>query len=356
VIDEVAHVDGKTKDAVAQKLIGLRTDVSLGRGVGSDRTPLSAYLNEWLATVRLGLRPTTAARYNDVVRKHIVPAIGSVKLHALRPLQIQRLYARVQEDLSAGTARKVHVVLHKALEDARRWRLIPTNPAADVLAPRAAAEERRIWTRHEIRRFVAVCKEGDPYYADLWLFLIGSGCRLGEALGLCWHHVDRASGAIRIERTVSFVNGMPVEGGPKTRAGRRTLVLTSFAAALERLHARREPIDGVEAGAAVFRNLNGKVPSNPNLRRSFASACRLADVPVIRIHDLRHVHASLSVWSGVDPKTVQKRLGHASLNMTLGIYSHALAEADQHLAAKLDGMVAVTTSDDGAVAASAQRG
>jgi integrase len=328
------YVYGKTRAEVAKKLGDVKADANAGQLVATNRTTLSEYLTDWLTTVLPSLKPTTAALYSDLLRIHVKPAIGSIKLQALKPMDVQRCYAGVHKRRSAATVKNVHIALHKALEDARRWKLIGSNPAADAVLPKATPAERQVWGRDEAMSFARYCQdEGTPYGA-LWLFLLGSGCRLGEALGLRWADVDLDAGSVRVERAVSFVHGKPVEGTPKSRAGRRAINLPDFAVAALRAHRKLNM-----EHESVFATRVGTVPGQQNLRRSFLLACGHAKVKPIRIHDLRHVHATQAIYAGIDPKTLQKRLGHATLAMTLGLYTHAVSEADKEAAARFDGLM-----------------
>jgi len=218
--------------------------------------------------------------------------------------------------------------------------LLGSNPLTHVRVPALPHVERTVWGTEEVRLFretTAADRE-----RALWDVLLGAGLRIGEALGLQWS--DIGTDTLRVARTLSYLGAEGYRlGPPKTRAGIRTLVLPPWV--MEslrrwRIHQAEERLRSgqwADDRGAVFTDACGRPLSPGSLRRRFRKACGNAGVPPIRIHDLRHVHASLAVAMGADPKTVQARLGHSTLDMTLGVYSHRAQDADRQLAERLPG-------------------
>jgi integrase len=302
------------------------------------RITLGQYLERWLEAVRPTLRPSSHAIYGHLIRLHL-SRLASVPLKRLSPLHLAGLYAELAPATAVAAAR----VLHRALADAVRWGLIGQNPASLVKPPRPAPKERRRWTVDEARRFLAGADEG--WYGPLWVFLLASGCRLGEALGLTWQDVDWQKGTVRIARSITHIRHQPLEGEPKTAAGRRTVALPPFGLEALKRQRRQQALARLQAGSPpgwerVFTTRNGTIPDPGNLRRDFRRTCLRLGLPAIRIHDLRHLAATLLVAGGADPKTVQRRLGHATLQMTLGLYTHFLAEGDYQAASTLQQLLA----------------
>jgi integrase len=325
------YVYGKTRKEAATKLQELQREASRGTLVTPSRLTLGDYLTQWLASITPRLRSSTVAQYEIIVRVHITPTLGTVKLSALQPIHLQQLYARIlAKGRSPRRAEQAHRVLHKALGDAVRLRLLAHNPAQDVDAPNGKAPEREIWTPDQVKAFIESCAADTTLYGPLWLFLVGSGARIGEALGLRWSDVDWESSTVLIERAIVHVKNRPEEGPPKTQSGRRRITLPGFA--MEALRQQKE----LRGGDAIFRNGHGGIPQPCDLLRRFHEACKRAELPIMRIHDLRHAHATLLVASGVDVKTVQRRLGHASLVLTLGLYAKVVQAGDAQAAQALD--------------------
>jgi integrase len=333
------YVYGKTRREAAAKLQELQQEASKGTLTTPSRTTVAEYLGEWLTMVTPRLRASTVAQYEILVRVHICPNLGGIKMSALRPMHLQQLYARIiASGRSPRRAEQAHRVLHKALGDAVRLRMLSHNPARDVDAPNGKAAEHDIWTPQEVRTFIGASSAFPTLYDPLWLFLLGSGCRIGEALGLRWSDVDWTAKTVLIERGIVHVRNVPVLGPPKTQAGRRRITLPQFA-----MDALTRQQDQQTSQDAIFRSKVGKVPQSTDLRRRFHEACARASVPTMRIHDCRKAHATLLVSAGVDVKTVQRRLGHASLAMTLGLYAKVVQSGDGLAARVMDAF----THDDG---------
>jgi integrase len=260
--------------------------------------------------------------------------VGALRLQNLRPLHLVHLYGdrQRQPGVSVRRVQMVARVLNSALRDAVRWHLLPSNPATDLTPACATSPERPVWTEDEAARFLKLVQRRRRHYDNLWVFLLGSACRVGEALALMFKDVDWDRGVVSISHAIGIVKNRPVQGPPKTQAGYRQITLPPFA--LDALKAQRQSQH--DDDARCFQTRASTVPTYTRLRVAFKAACRAAAVPEVTIHTLRHIHASLAIRNGVDPKTLQRRLGHSSLSMTLGLYAHALPSGDEQAAQALE--------------------
>lgn len=189
------------------------------------------------------------------------------------------------------------------------------------------------WSGAELQRFLEAVR--DDRLAACWRFLAMTGCRRGEALGLRWRDLDLERGQAMLVQTVV---GNRITSEPKTERGRRTVALDAATVDGLREHRRTQETERAALGGAlehdslVFCREDGTAIWPRTLTRSFARHVRTAVLPIIRLHDLRHTHATLALQAGVHPKVVQERLGHATISITLDVYSHAIP-AMQHEAA-----------------------
>jgi integrase len=332
-------VYGRTRQEVARRLADVQRAAHQGRLVAPSRLTVGAFLTMWLDAHSARLGPATRAGYEDVIRQHITPTLGSMRLQALRPLHVVAWQtARREAGVSPQRVATALKVLRTALTSAVRWDIVPTNPTAGVERPRVPRPERLVWTEEEAGRFVAHATGYTQMWDPLWLFLLGSGCRRGEALGLQWSDVDLDQGTVRIARAVQVVRNRAGVSIPKTPASVRTLALPPFAVASLRVQRQRQVARRLAAGSNwqggdfIFTTASGQHPLVSNLLKALHSACVRAAVPRLTLHQLRHQHATLAIRAGVDAKTVQRRLGHTSLTMTLGLYAHALPSGDQQAA------------------------
>ncbi len=304
---------------------------------------------EWLPAIRSTIRPTTYASYAGHVEHHIIPALGQVPLQQLGSLQLNGLYARLLAEgrgpgkggLSPATVRRVHATVHRALKDATRWNKIARSPADGADPPRAAGFEHlmKVWGAKELRAFLTCESESRAY--GLWLLLMTTGMRRGEALGLTWDDLDLKAGRLAVKKT-RIQNGYEILlSTPKTRKGRRLIALdpaTIRALRLDRVRQKREcRAKGIpwDASGYVFTRADGEPYHPERVSKMFRRAAKEAGLPPIRLHDLRHSHATMALGAGVHPKVVSERLGHANIGITLDCYSHCLPVISEEAACRV---------------------
>ena len=334
---------GKTRADVAEKLTKAMGDRDNGLVFDAGNLTVGEYLDTWLSdSVRDTVRPSTYERHEALIRRHIRPTLGKLKLKVLTPAHVQRLYRdRLDSGLAPATVQKIHVVLHKALAQAVRWSLVPRNVTDAVKAPRPAPEEMRPLSLEETRRLLEAAR-GDSL-ETLYVLAVHTGMRQGELLGLKWNDVDLANGVIHVRRTVTRNRGRLLLGEPKTKRSRRTVNLTEPAVEALRSHLNRQLADVARLGdlyedqGLIFTTEAGTLINPTNLRkRSFASLLRRAGLPDVRFHDLRHTCATLLLSKNVHPKYVQELLGHATVAITLDTYSHFIPSMGQQTAKAME--------------------
>lgn len=331
----------KTKRAAQDHLRDLQVEYATGTLALPGKTTLAQFLDTWLQTVAPDLKPSALARYDQLTRHYLRPHLGHLKLHQIEPMHVLAAIAEWRKKASPGTVNAAYRALHRALRLAVRWGLLARNPADAVERPNPRYRLATVWTAQDAQTFLASAQD-DRWYA-VWLFLAGSGARLGEALGLEWADIDWDHQTVSISRSLVWVGSRPILETPKTRAGYRALTLPASVMEALRHWRSTQAAERLRAGAtwrdqrdSVFTTSSGSPPSPPNMRRSFRRRCELAGVPACRLHDMRHFAATALVAAGVDPKVVQGRLGHATLAMTLGLYSHRVAAGDQAAALALE--------------------
>jgi integrase len=337
----------RTRGDVQAKLDELRRRVSQGliTDVTLERDTLARFLTDrWLPAIRGTVRETTWKRYRDLVGLHIVPALGSKKLSALRPDHIQRFYAdKMATGLSPRSVRYLHATLRRALVFAVKWGAVPRNVAADADPPALVRRELHPPSPLDIARLLDAATERGNRLAPLWTVAAYSGCRLGELLGLQWRDVDLAAGALSVRRTLQRVHDrLPVYVEPKTSRSRRTIILPSEAIEALRSWRARQAEERLAAAAyyaeydLVFTSSLGTPLSARNVQRDFKAALSHAELPrSIRIHDLRHFAATVMLAAGVHPKVASERLGHSQVGITLDLYTHAVQSLDVDAAERI---------------------
>ncbi|WP_052665157.1 tyrosine-type recombinase/integrase [Nitriliruptor alkaliphilus] len=335
----------ETKRDADRALTELLASLHQGGYVANNAITLGNYLTEeWLpATAPPRVKHSTWNDRRLNLELHVVAHIGAIRLQDLTSAHLNRLYADLMVDgrrddtggLSATTVRRIHAMLRKALNDAVRWGLLERNPAvlADPPAARIekAAQRRRMqtWNADELRRFLQQT-EGDELHTA-WFMAASTGIRRSELLGLRWSDLDLEAAHLQVRRTVvpgpdgvyDFILMEEQKSSASARTihldGRTVAVLRAHKAAMEEVRPWR-----TEDHDLVFPRLDGRWWNPPAITQAFRRAVLVADVPRIRLHDLRHTHATLLLRAGVNPKVVSERLGHSSVAFTLDTYAHVM--------------------------------
>jgi integrase len=324
----------ETKKAAKAALDGLTEDVRHGLHVDRNRLTLGQFLaDQWLPT--RGLSPSTVETYTIAVNKWIIPHLGGVRLQAIDPAMVsQFLGAMLAEGRSPKYVRNIHGVLRKALADARRLGLVRTNAAADVELPTVRRGEMRAWDGEQLGRFLR--RVESDRLGPLWRFIIATGVRRGEALGVRWSDIDIDAGTVSLRRSRVVAGGRVVEGPTKTKAGERSIALDSVTVAVLRSWKSTQAAERLVMGAGwgnevglVFTQPDGTPLYPQTITAAFKRIAIELGIPTIGVHGLRHSSATMMLASGISPKVVSQRLGHANVSITLDTYSHVLPAHDQ---------------------------
>src|SRR3712207_6400692 len=248
---------GKTRREVDEKLTKAKADRDGGLIFDADNLKLGEYLGRWLAdSIRDTVRPTTFERYEQMVRLHIRPMLGKVKLKNLTSAHVRGLYRhKLDSGLSPRTVQYLHVTLHKALKQAITDGLIPRNATEAVKPPQVRREEMRPLTAEQVKVLFEAAK-GDRLEA-LYILAVATGLRQGELLGLRWDDIDLEVGTLQVRRTLTTAKGGPVLSAPKTKGSRRTVRLSQMALEALRSHLERQ-LEEIDQAGGLWRE-NGLI-------------------------------------------------------------------------------------------------
>jgi integrase len=344
----------------ADKLV---TELVKRHNDGDYRTPekitLGAYLTEkWLPIQRSQLKASTFDSYRRTIELHVLPTLGGVQLGRLLPEDLDGLYARLLDSgrrngsgggLSPTSVRYVHRILRKALNDALRKGTITRNPAATADPPRRAERDAskpdlQVWTAEQLQSFLSLI--GSHRLAAAYVLAAHTGMRRGEVLGLRWSDVDLANGRLSVRQSVIAVAYELRTSDVKTGTARRTIDIDDPVVAQLQAWRKRQAEERLLVGPAfedhglVFARPDGR-PIHPEFfSRTFDRVVGRSSLPAIRLHDLRHTHASLLLQAGVPVKVVSERLGHASPGFTLNVYQHVIPGMQAEAAATFSRLLA----------------
>jgi integrase len=320
---------GRTRQEVADKLARALSDRAQGLTFDAGSSKVDAYFDRWLLDIRDTIRQRTWERYEQIARVHIKPALGRISLKALSPTHVRGLYReKLDVGLSRRTVQYIHTTLHKALKDAVSDGLIPRNVTEGIRPPKPQKKEITPLNPEQARAFLAAA-HGDRFEA-LYVLAVHCGLREGELLGLKWDDVDLDTGLLRVRRTLSETRSGYVFEPPKNGKG-RSVKLTQTASGALKGHLERQSeeidtsADNYQDQGLMFPSRRGTPRNARNLTaRSFKPLLKRAELPDIRLHDLRHTCATLMLCENVHFKLVQELLGHATISITLDTYSHLL--------------------------------
>jgi integrase len=343
------HSGYATKRAAQQARTELLGALDRSSYVPPDKTTVADYLlGQWLPAVQTRVRPGTWVEYRRKVETHLLPAIGQIPLHQLTTAMLNALYQQLlAHRVGARTVQYVHATIRKALNDAVRWGLLVRNPALHAAPPTPPSPELSTWTAEELHQFLESVR-GERLYTA-WRLIALTGMRRGEVLGLRWADLDLDAGWLSVRHTLVVVDNQIRVSQPKTARGRRRIALDPATITALRAHHKTQAAERLAAGPAwptsdlVFTRQDG-APLHPEyVRRRFDRRVARARLPRIRLHDLRHTHATLALQAGVHPKVISERLGHATVAITLDIYSHAIPALQQDAAVIVADLVTSVT-------------
>jgi integrase len=327
-------VKGSHRDA-ERKLTELLRDVDQGLVAEPGRATLKSYLEDrWLPHAATRVRPATHERYCSLMRGHVEPRIGRIRLAKLRPIHIQAvLDGMIADELAPRTAEQAYRVLSAALRQGVRWQVLATNPATAVRPPRPDRPNLVVPDAAAIRKILEAAD--GPLHIAL-LLAVSTGMRRGEVLGLRWAAIDGTR--VHVNSSLQRVSGELVFVAPKTDRSRRTIALPPITVeALRRWRkdqAERRLLLGEawhDAGVVVDRG-DGRPLDPAELSHGFARLCARSGLSGVRLHDLRHAFATQLLVAGVHPKVVSDALGHASTAFTMDVYSHVLPSMGEQVA------------------------
>lgn len=342
---------GKTLREAQRKRAEAKQLLERGYNISNPRLTVGEYLEQWLRdVVRPAVRPNVYHRYEINVRKHLVPALGHIRLDRLAAENVDALKSQLlASGLAPRTVKNIHATLRNALNAAVARRRLTWNPAAVSGPPRVEKpSHQRLTPEQSILLLDRVA--GTPLECIVTLALT-TGLREGELLGLKWEDVDLDAGVIRVRRQMQRIPGEGWrESEPKSATSRRSVLLTPLAlAALERQRAavaelrERARLTGEEWDGRydlVHPNQHGRPIEKGNLLRRWRRFLAKNGLPPMRFHDLRHSTARLLLALKVPLRTIQEILGHSQISTTSDIYGDEVAPLHAEAMSLLNALLA----------------
>ena len=293
------------------------------------------------------IKENTIKGYRSQIDHQIKPFIGHKQLASLTTADIQKFYNKIKKEgrvhphpihghvLSDSMVRKIHMMLHEAMEVAVRERYIVRNPTDNTTIPKKTTTEKQVLDDSQLNRFLEAI-QGEPYWHDFFYVEVMTGLRRGEICGIKWSDIDFNEETLCIKRSVSTKEGGGVSiGETKTDAGARTIIMPPSVATL--LGEKRS--DAINEW--VFPHYTN--PSDPlhpsSAYKKLKTILKRLELPLLRFHDLRHTFATQATDGGVDPKTLAGILGHTDASFTLDTYTHVTSDMQRGASAIVNNMM-----------------
>lgn len=366
---------GKRVVLYNKSLKQLKTDLNIAiyddatcNNVVDNNMKLDAWYEQWMEIHKYNIiRDNSKRHYNNVYYKHISPVLGKFKLSDITQLQIKTLIKKLdKQGLQFETQNKVRIMLLDMFNKAMIDEFVNKNPAKGISIKRKEVIDRKVLTVEEQKLFFDCCK--GTFYDNLFTVAVSSGLRMGELAALRESDIDFNNKSISVTRTLVY---QKLEGDkrkefhffpPKTKTSVRKVPMNSICEqALKKQIVQKNVISSREIKKVdeQFKDLIFTTRFNTPLNcQNFSDAIRriideinlmrdeLEQIEYFSSHTFRHTFATRCFEAGIEPKTVQSYLGHATLQMTMDLYTHVLGEHQSNEMSKLEKVLGETMDDD----------
>lgn len=344
----------------ARKLLAeFETEVEIGHYIAPEKMSFAAFVEEWkekYAQHELGIK--TLDIYSRFLKNRILPVFGHMRLDKIQTFHVVNFISELNKEgsrqdgkkgnLSSGTVQYTHRIIKNIFSRAMEWKLIKSNPAADIKKIKVKRKEIEVYDEDEVTVLFELLEKEPLKWRIIIMLAITTALRRGELVGLEWKHIDLDKGILEVKQSISHsVNGQRIISEPKTAKSKRKVSLSDNVIEhlkeyyLESRKKRLALGDTWKGGEHffVFSNDEGNAyyPETPYLW--FRNFLKKHGLKYIRFHDLRHTSATLLINKGVHAKLISERLGHSNISTTMNVYGHALQSADRDAANKLDSLV-----------------
>lgn len=331
----------KQAEAVKRKMID---EMENGGITKASTMKLGDWMLQWLALYLPNIEATTRAGYKDRIEKRIIPILGSIPLKSLNTAHIQGwVNGLKKEGLAPKTVKNAYLNLKAALDKAVVLKMLPYNPCVGVELPKLQKYRGDIYDKAEMENLLKVAEGTDMYLIAFLAVMVGF--RRGELVALRWDDVDLKKGIIHVRHNMVIADGEKITKAPKSSAGVRDISIGPKVVS-ELRKARTEYLKNKLTHGRSFKD-SGLVICKPDgtgyrpdsITQKWERFIQQNGLKPIRFHDLRHSCATAMIEAGVDPKTVQQRLGHADISVTMNIYAHSTKAVDRSAADKMDALM-----------------
>lgn len=329
---------GLTKAEINKKHADWIIDCDTGR-IAKKSYTINEYAKKWLEVYVIpNCRPKVIKNYKNQLKNHILPKFGNKKLESITPLMINDYILELKhtksmqeptKNISIGTIKKIYAVFKNLMRTAYTNDLIGIDPFSKVrltFSDMEKKEELHVWEQEEYKEALELLRNENSDNKYLCEFALKTGLRLSEIFGLDWEDVDLVEKTINVEKSRQKVDGEMIILPCKTGSSKRKISMPQSVADLLKEYKEMHPNNKY-----VFSNLDPD-----QCTAWFRNFEKRKGLNKIRFHDLRHTHASLLLYQGIDIKTISERLGHSNIGITMNVYTHVMEDLDRKAALAID--------------------
>ena len=333
---EVSKSGFRTKRDAQSAANEIESKISDGLSICDSNMLLRDYLEIWLELKKKQVKKSTLLKINRSFRLYVLPRFGLTKIVNIKRLDCVQWINKMCESLNVDSVKSYAAPFSNALEDAvNEYKIINANPMKNIKYPRSKKRQKviKFFELDELKRLLEVSEKlkenyhhSNYQYFVLTTLLSRTGLRLGEALALNWDDIDKNN--LSVTKTLYRENGQDFITSPKTESSYRVIALDHKTSdLLKSLKIKKMKVSLSNENykfnkELIFSDYTGSPLKQSSYRTYFYKICKLANVPILSPHALRHSHAVHLLESGANIKYVSERLGHATINMTANVYLH----------------------------------
>lgn len=289
------------------------------------------FYDEYVKNLRYG----TQQIYLNSFNKHLNPVLGMYKLKNITPYQIQQLVNNLKKEHSANTVRNIYANLSRAFHFAVKWQFVEKSPCAFITLPAVTQTNMdELYSIDDIKKLITIYEEETNLLHKAAFFLaLGCGLRNSEIRALTRNDIDFKNNTVTVNKQIGMVKGkngkvMNEPVSPKTDSSVRTIHMPSFV--VDALKEHMNAMEFIPISKCIFySHVTKREISSHCLSKRFTTKIKDNNLPELRFHDLRHLHATLLIHSGANLQATAKRMGHSSIKTTISTYIHSMHDIDK---------------------------
>lgn len=320
----------KTRREAQEKITEIQSQYNKGEYLKESDMTVSEWVKYWLENFKSNsINATSYSAYNNRIKQHIIKPFGNIKLKDLNSLQIQEYYNKMKNDgFSNNYIKENKMVLNSALSQAMKLDMIKKNVCGNIILPKHDENNKiKVLTRDDQAKFIEYCYKNNEL---LFIFLLGTGVRISEALGLTWDCIDFIDDTIAIKQiSVRTKGGLYLQSYSKTVSSMRSIPISEK---IKNILVQQKQ----NSSKFVFESIHGNMCSHSVISTKLANIFKGLKITPISIHGLRHTFATRMLEAGCNIKVLSTILGHKNIQITLDTYAHVLPDEKKENMLKID--------------------